>query len=90
MPHIDGKTLIGWGVVREFPWDFAGLFASQDDAQAKADALGEGYIVRYGERHEESNSFVFSATTCTTTDDRASRLTAVAAAIDARIEKLLY
>jgi hypothetical protein len=89
MPHIDGKTLIGWGVVREFPWDFAGLFASQEDAQAKADALGEGYIVRYGERCEASDSFVFPAPSCAPRGDRASRLAAVAAAIDARIEKQL-
>lgn len=100
VPHIDGKTLIGWGVVREAPWHFAGLFPSQDEAQIKADEMGEGYIVRYGERQEESDTFlsgepprgasvmagsIFAPEAAR--DDRSSRLAVVAASIDERVER---
>ena len=57
MPIVEGKTLVGWGVVRETPWHFAGLFAAQEEAQIKADAMGKGYVARYGERQEETNTF---------------------------------
>jgi hypothetical protein len=56
--YLSGKTLIGWGVIRDAPWHFAGLFPTRDEAQARADDLGEGYLVRYGERSEETDSFV--------------------------------
>lgn len=49
MPVVDGKTLIGWGVVRSKPWHFVGLFESQAEASAKAFAMGAGYAARYGE-----------------------------------------
>ena len=57
MPIADGKTLIGWGAVLATPWHFAGLFGSQEEAQMKADAMGEGYVARYGERQDESDTF---------------------------------
>lgn len=57
MTIVEGKTLIGWGVVRETPWAFAGLFGSQAEAQQRADAAGEGFMVRYGERQEDRDVF---------------------------------
>lgn len=60
MAIADGKTLIGWGAVREAPWHFAGLYASQDEAQGKADEMGDGFIVRYGQRQEIDDTFTSS------------------------------
>jgi hypothetical protein len=100
MPMLHGKTLIGWGVVREYPWDVAGLFETQGEAQAKADALGFGYIVQYGERREDPDSFqasetrvhaammsgsIFSPTSAS--DAPGVRLAAVAASIDERLSR---
>ncbi len=58
MPIVDGRTLIGWGVVREEPWDFVGLFETQIEAAAKAVDMGPGYDARYGES-ADGNSFVW-------------------------------
>lgn len=57
MPIVDGKTLIGWGAVRETPWHFAGLYASQEEAQAEANRMGDGYVARYGERQSITDTF---------------------------------
>ena len=57
MPIVEGKSLIGWGAVRDTPWHFAGLYASQGEAQAKADRMGEGYVARYGERQRIPDIF---------------------------------
>ena len=62
MPIVDGKTLIGWAAVRETPWHFAGLFASREKAQSKADEMGVGYIVRYGERTDNPDTFTSAET----------------------------
>ena len=62
MPIVDGKTLIGWGAVREMPWHFAGLFASREEAQSKADEMGAGYIARYGERNDDPDTFTSADT----------------------------
>ncbi|WP_375428926.1 hypothetical protein [uncultured Sphingomonas sp.] len=58
MPIVDGKTLIGWGVVREEPWDFVGLFETRTAATAKAINMGIGYTVRHGESPDD-DSFVW-------------------------------
>jgi hypothetical protein len=49
MSIFDRKPLIGWGVVREEPWDFAGLYETQIEAAAKAIDMGIGYQARFGE-----------------------------------------
>ena len=49
MPIVEGKTLIGWGVVRSEPWHFVGLFETHMEAAAKAIDMGQGYAARYGE-----------------------------------------
>jgi hypothetical protein len=58
MPIVDGKTLIGWGVVREEPWHFVGLYETQIEAAAKAFDMGVGYQAHHGESSSES-SFVW-------------------------------
>lgn len=55
MPIVDGKTLIGWGVVRRQPWHFAGLFETQIEAAAKAIDLGVGYVAHFGESKDEAS-----------------------------------
>lgn len=59
MPIVNGKTLIGWGVVREEPWHFVGLFESQIEAAAKAIDMGAGYTAHFGES-SDGQSFVWS------------------------------
>jgi hypothetical protein len=49
MPIMTGKTLVGWGVVREQPWDFVGMFDTQVEAAAKAIDMGKGYEAHHGE-----------------------------------------
>ena len=99
MPIGDGKTLIGWGAVRESPWHFAGLFSSQEEAQLKADAMGEGYVARHGERQVETDTFASADTPLplaiagsifepvSVVDDAGGRLATVAAWIDDHLAK---
>jgi hypothetical protein len=61
MPFVGGNTLTGWGVVRNAPWHFAGMFASKAEADAKAAEMGEGYEVYYGENREGSDDFIWAA-----------------------------
>lgn len=58
MPFTEGKTLTGWGVIRSAPWDFAGLFATKGEAEAKAKELGPEYEVRHGDNREGSDDFI--------------------------------
>lgn len=58
MPFKEGNTLTGWGFVRGAPWDFAGIFKTKEEAEAKAADMGEGYEVRYGENQEGTDNFM--------------------------------
>jgi hypothetical protein len=40
MPFVEGKTLIGWGVLRKAPWHFAGLFPTKHAAETEAKKRG--------------------------------------------------
>jgi hypothetical protein len=64
MPFKEGRTLVGYGVVRVAPsvWHFAGLFQSKTEADAKAADFGEGYEVHYGEQQEGTDNFVWTRT----------------------------
>ena len=53
LPIVDGKTLIGWGVVRHEPWHFVGLFGTQSEAAGKAIDMGVGYAAHYGESKDQ-------------------------------------
>ncbi len=60
MSYLGGDTVAGWGVVRETPWHFVGIFATLVEADARAVAMGSGYIVRYGEHRGGTDDFVWS------------------------------
>lgn len=60
MPFKEGNTVAGWGVVRNAPWDFAGIFKSKDEAEAKAADMGEEYDVHYGENQEGTDNFIWT------------------------------
>jgi hypothetical protein len=50
VPFTIGKVLKGWGVVRTSPWHFAGLYRTKQEADAKAQEMGAGYVVLFGEQ----------------------------------------
>lgn len=54
-------NLMGWGVYRNAPWAFAGLFATRDEAQAKAQGLGGSYKVGYGSHKPGTDDFIMSS-----------------------------
>ncbi len=60
MPFIMGKSVKGWGVVRNSPWHFAGLYPTQEEAEAKAREMGAGYVVRLGEEQVGTGVFLAS------------------------------
>lgn len=58
---IPGEMLRrGWGVMRLKPWHLAGIFASSVDAEALADQLGSGYLVKFGDHTPGSSEFSVS------------------------------
>lgn len=62
MPFVNGTTLKGWGVVRNAPWHFAGLYSTEQEAKQKAAELGAEYEVHYGENREGSDDFIWTST----------------------------
>jgi hypothetical protein len=48
MSIVYHKANVGWGVMREEPWHFVGLFDTQLEAAAKAIDMGVGYVAHYG------------------------------------------
>lgn len=60
MPFPTGKALKGWGVIRNDPWHFVGLFTTQSEAYTKAREMGPGYIARLGEQREGTDDFVWT------------------------------
>ena len=58
MPYVEGTTLTGWGVVRDAPWHFAGLFGTKEEAEAKAKQLGPEYEARHGDNREGTDDFI--------------------------------
>jgi hypothetical protein len=49
----------GWGVVRIKPWHLAGVFSSSGEAEKFAGALGEGYLIKYGDHLAGTQEFSF-------------------------------
>jgi hypothetical protein len=60
MPFQEGKTLTGWGVVRNAPWHFAGLYPTKHEADTKAQEMGAGYVALFGEQQEGTDNFISS------------------------------
>jgi hypothetical protein len=50
--------IVGWGVIRNEPWDLAGMFPTKQEAEVAREKLGESYRVRYGSRKLGSNDFI--------------------------------
>lgn len=61
MPFVDGNTVKGWGVFRQEPWHFVGVFPTKEAAEAKARDMGPGYIVAFGENREGTDDFVYTS-----------------------------
>jgi hypothetical protein len=59
MSYLSGETNAGWGVVRELPWHFVGVFETQVEAAARAIDMGVGYVVHYGEHRGGTDDFVW-------------------------------
>lgn len=60
---LDGENngwIVGWGVVRNNPWDLAGMFPPKEEAEAAKGRLGAAYEVRHGSRKLGSNDFIDS------------------------------
>lgn len=49
----------GWAVVRNAPWDLAGLFLTKEQADAETGRRGREYVVGFGSRKLGSNDFIF-------------------------------
>ncbi len=52
--------IVGWGVIRNNPWDLAGMFPTKEEAEAEKARLGGAYEVRHGSRQLGSNNFIDS------------------------------
>lgn len=61
MAYEKEKTVKGWGVLRNAPWHFVGMFPSRDAAVEKAKELGDSYIARLGEHQVGTDNFVWSS-----------------------------
>lgn len=49
----------GWAVVRNAPWDLAGLFLTKEQADVESGRRGREYAVGFGSRKLGSNDFIF-------------------------------
>ena len=53
-----GATIDGWGVIRDQPWHFAGVFPTEESARRRAARLGTGYDVRFGQGRKGTSMFI--------------------------------
>ena len=60
MAFQDGKTIKGWGVVRNSPWHLVGIFDSEQEALAERAKAGPDYVAAYGEGREGADEFIWS------------------------------
>ncbi len=49
----------GWGVVRNDPWHFVGLFDSQEEAEVEHAKYGADYLVVLGSNKKGTDEFVW-------------------------------
>lgn len=61
MAFREGTTAKGWGVYRNAPWHFVGLFPTQQAAEEKAKQMGADYLVRRGENRVGTDDFVWTS-----------------------------
>ncbi|WP_429298873.1 hypothetical protein [Paraburkholderia sp. GAS199] len=50
--------VLGFAVVRNSPWHFGGIYASEEDAERIAGRFGHAYELRYGSHQIDSDNFV--------------------------------
>jgi hypothetical protein len=55
------KMVSGWGVVRLHPWRLAGIYPTQIEADGRRAALGQSFIVRYGDGCRRSGDFFWAS-----------------------------
>jgi len=55
-PWNEGWTL-GWGVYHSEPWDFEGLYDTEEEAKTAADKL-DGYKVSFGSHENGTDNFI--------------------------------
>lgn len=60
MPFKEGRTLVGWGVVRLNPWELDGIYSTREEAEEEAAKAGPDFEVHWGENQEGTNNFVFA------------------------------
>jgi hypothetical protein len=53
--------VLGWGVVRNSPWSFLGIYPSEEEAESVAADAGEGYLVRHGSHRPGTDDFVWTS-----------------------------
>lgn len=59
--ELDGDNPLwvkGWGVYRDSPWHFAGIFSTREEAEQKRDTIGTDYKVAFGSRRLASDDFI--------------------------------
>ncbi|WP_236192774.1 hypothetical protein [Pseudomonas glycinae] len=59
-PENEGWVL-GWGVVRNTPWRFIGIYQSEDEAKSAASEAGDGYLVHHGSHKPGTDDFVWTS-----------------------------
>ena len=58
----NGNTWVaGWGVFRNAPWHFIGLYPTENEAKAIQITHGDGYEVQYGKNESGTDNFVHSS-----------------------------
>lgn len=58
MPFREGRTIVGWGVVRRDPWEFDAVYQTREEAKAEAAKLGPEFQVSWGEHQEGTDNFI--------------------------------
>lgn len=60
MPFAEGRTMVGWGVIRPNPWAFDGIYETREEAEAEASKLGSDYLVKWGEQQGGTDNFIWA------------------------------
>jgi len=61
LPYLDALNpgfYRGFGVYRSAPWHLAGMYPDSDQAKVRANALGDGYQVRFGSNRYGTDDFI--------------------------------
>ncbi|ODQ05708.1 MULTISPECIES: hypothetical protein [unclassified Shigella] len=56
---INKGSVLGWGVVRNSPWELKGVYATEEQAKQKAQSLGSDYEIHFGSHRLQSDDFVW-------------------------------